>query len=284
MRLAALLALGLTAASSLSAQTKKIAFPDASPAATVTQRVGVTDLSVSYSRPSVKGRKILGGLVPYGEVWRTGANTSTHITFSTPVSFNGTQVPEGTYELFSIPTPTSWTVILQKDNQEWGAYSYDKKNDVARFEAKPETLAAPVESFGFEFSDLTPDSAILSFSWDTFRVPIKLKVDVASIMQPRIEAAMAGDGKKPYFQAAEFYYQYGLDLKQAVAWIDAAIKADPKPNLYLLYHKALYLAKLGDKSGATAAATESLKLTQAETGPEKGEYTRLNQTLLDSLK
>lgn len=285
-RTAAVIAAGLLLVTGLTAQTPapaKINWPAASPASTLIQRVGVTDVTIVYSRPSTRGRKIFGGLEPYGEIWRTGANEATKVTFSTPVTLNGTAVAAGTYELFSKIGETSWTIILQKNSDQWGAYKYDPKNDVARIEATPESLPAPVETFTIDLSDFTADSAMLNLSWERTRVPIKLQVDVVGIVVPQIQAAMAGSGKKPYYQAAQFYYDHNLDLKQAVAWIDAAIAAAPD-EFFLYYHKATFLAKLGDRDGALAAARKSMELTAKEVGPEKGEYMRLNQAVIDQLK
>src|ERR1022692_3493422 len=121
----------------LSAQTPAVNFPAASPACTLKQRVGLTDIEIVYSRPSVKGRTIFGGIVPYGQVWRTGANQATKITFNTPVKFNGTEIPAGTYGLFTIPAEQEWTVIINKSATQWGAFQYDEKADVTRFKVKP---------------------------------------------------------------------------------------------------------------------------------------------------
>lgn len=266
------------------APAPKVEFPAASPAATIKQRVGLTDIEINYSRPSAKGRKMIGGLNPYGEVWRTGANSATRIKFSTAVKLNGTEIPAGSYELFTIPNPKEWTVIIHKDSSEWGAYTYDAKNDVARIKATPIAVPVAVESFAIGFGDLRDESATLFLTWEKVRVPLKLEVDVKSVLVPQIEAVMASDAaKKPYFQSAMFYLDHDLDLKKATAWIDAAIAADPDA-FYLSYHKARILAKQGDKPGAIAAAKKSIELAGKEGGAVKDEYVRLNETLIASLK
>ncbi len=261
----------------------KVEFPAASPAATLKQRVGVTDIEVSYSRPGIKGREIFGGLVPYDRVWRTGANTATKISFSTAVKLNGTPVPAGTYELFTIPGKSEWTVIIHKDMSEWGSYSYDEKNDVARIKATPVPNPYTVESFTIGTGDLRDDSATLYFVWEKTRVPVKVEVDTVGMLVPQIKAVMAGEGKKPYFPAAMFYYENNFDLKQAAAWMDAAIAEQPG-QFWMIYRKGLIHAKMGDKAGALAAAHESLELTAKQTGEIKDEYTRLNNALIASLK
>jgi hypothetical protein len=262
----------------------KIDFPAVSPAATVKQRVGFTDIEVNYSRPSMRGRKIFGGLQPYGEIWRTGANNATKITFSTPVKFGGTDVPAGSYALFSIPGETEWTVILNKVVGQWGAYAYDAKNDVVRISAKPFALPLPVETFVVTFNHVHEDSALLEFAWEKTLVPVKIEVDVVSTLVPQIEAAMAAtEGKKPYFASAMFYYDNNLDLKKAAEWMDAAIAEQPDA-FYMVYRKGLILEKAGDKAGALAAAQKSLEMSKKAPGLVGTEYIRLNEALIARVK
>jgi hypothetical protein len=259
-------------------------FPAASPTATFKQRVGLTEVEIVYSRPSVRGRTIFGGLVPYGEVWRTGANSATRITFGTPVTLQGAHLDAGTYEVFSIPGENEWTVIFQKASKQWGAYAYDKKNDVARVTAKPVAVAVPVESFSMGLADLSDESATLYLAWDRVRVPLKLEVDVKSVLVPQVEAVMEGPGKnKPYAQAAMFYGDHDLELKKAAEWMDAAIAQQPD-TYYLPYHKAIILAKMGDKEGAVAEARKSIEIASKANEPAKSEYIRLNEALIASLK
>ena len=267
------------------APAPRIEFPASSPAATLKQRVGLTDITIAYSRPSMRGRKIFGGLVPYGEVWRTGANTATRITFSTPVKFGGAELAAGAYELFTIPGPAEWTVILQKlpEKASWGAYTYDQKKDTARVTVKPVATRPPVETFGFAFDNLRDESAILNLAWENTRVPVEIAVDVTGQIVPQIEAAMTADGKKPYFQAALFYLEHNLDLTKAAQWMDAALAEQPDA-FPMLYHKARLLAKQGDKAAAIATAKKSIELAAKTTGPAKGEYTRLNEALIASLQ
>ena len=158
---------GLVWPSGLFAQAPKVDFPAASPACTLKQRVGLTDFEIVYSRPGVKGRTIFGGIVPWDQVWRTGANQATKITFNTPVKFNGTEVPAGTYGLFTIPGETEWTIILNKNSAQWGAYQYDAKDDVLRFKVQPGTLSdTRIETFCIEFNQIKDESAVLTLVWD----------------------------------------------------------------------------------------------------------------------
>lgn len=264
-------------------EAKKIDFPQASPGASFKQRVGVTDVSVEYSRPGVRERKIFGGLVPYGQIWRTGANAATKLTFSTDVKLGGAAVPAGSYGLFTIPGESEWTVILSKVNDEWGSYSYKEKDDQARIKVKPVPLAEPLETMTIGVQDIHSGKASLVIAWEKTKVPVEIDTDVVAKVKPQIEAAMAGNGDKPYFAAAMFYYENDLDMKLAKEWIEAAAKKQPDA-VWLIYRKGLILKKGGDKAGALAAAKQALDLAAKEQGESKDEYTRLSQNLIASLQ
>ena len=178
----------------LSAQTPAVNFPAASPACTIKQRVGLTDIEIVYSRPGVKNRTIFGGIVPYDQVWRTGANQATKVTFSTPVKLEGNDIPAGTYALFTIPGEKEWTIIINKGATQWGAFQYNEKDDVARFKVTPVTLVETIETFTIEFNHIRDESAVLNLVWEKTVVPIHLAVDVTNKLVPQIEAAMAAPG------------------------------------------------------------------------------------------
>lgn len=270
----------------LLAQTEapKVAFPAASPSATLKQQVGTTDIEIVYGRPSMKGREVFGKLEKYDVVWRAGANNATRITFSTAVKVQGQALAAGTYEFFAIPSKTEWTAIFQKAGKQWGAYAYDEKNDTLRVKAKPVALSTPVESLTYEINDLRDGSATLNLSWEKTRVPLKIEVDLSGVIA-QVEAVMAGEGtKKPYFQAAMFYYDNNLDLKKAAAWMDEAIKASPGA-FYMVYRKGLILEKMGDKAGALAAAQASLEEAKKAQQPLlRDEYVNRNNELIARLK
>ncbi len=280
---------GLCFATGLFAQSPApaLTFPQASPNATVTQRVGLTDIQINYARPGVKGRKIFGGLLPYSHIWRTGANTATKISFSTPVKLNGTAIPAGTYELFTIPGATEWTVIIHKNMSQWGTYRYDEKNDVARLKAVPVALPAAVESLDLNLNDLRDESATLNITWEKTRISIALTVDVKSTLVPQIEAVLTSGTKlspETYRDAAMYYLENGLDLKKAAAWMDAALATQPEA-FYLVYRKALILEKMGDKAGAIATAQASLEAAKKAPSPSlRDEYVSLNEALIARLK
>jgi hypothetical protein len=279
-------ALFIAFASGLFAQAPSgITFPALSPGCTLKQRVGLTDIEVAYSRPGVKGREIFGGLEAYGKVWRTGANTATKITFSTPVKFGGKDVPAGSYALYSIPGPSEWTVILNNVTGQWGAYQYDQKNDLCRITVKPIALSQPVETFLIDINDIRSQTATLNLIWEKTRVAVPIEVDVATTLVPQIESLMASADKKTtqqYFNAATFYYENGLDLNKAKTWIEEATKGD-KPAFYMMHLKAKILAKLGDKAGARAAAEKSSELAVAAEGPKSG-FVKMNNDLIATLK
>lgn len=264
----------------LLAQAPKIEFPAPSPGCTIKQRVGLTDIEIVYSRPSMKGRQIFGSVVPFGTVWRTGANAATKITFSTPVKLNDTDVPAGSYALYTIPGEDQWTIILNKGVGKSGT-QYDEKDDVVRFKTKPVNLSdTSIETFTIEFNHLRDESAVLNLVWDKTVVPVKIQLDLTSKLVPQIEAVMAAEGgSKPYYQAAMFYYDHGQDLEKAKEWVNAAIAQ--RDAHYIEYLKAKILAKLGDKEGAIAAAKRSTELAiQAkDTG-----YVKMNEDLISSLK
>lgn len=264
----------------------RISTPAASPGSTLKQTVGFTDIEIAYARPSARGRKIFGGLLPYGEVWRTGANSATKVTFSTAVKIEGRDLPAGSYALYSIPGASEWTVILNKVTGEWGAYSYNEANDALRVKVKPVALAQPVETFTIDVSDLRTESALLSLTWEKTRVPVKIEVDVVKAVIAQIDTVMASGAKLPaavYFQAAMFYFDHGLDLQKAKKWADEATKGD-KPLFYMLHGKAKILAKLGEKAGAKEAAAKSIAAAQTAGGAAAAEYKRLNEALLATLK
>lgn len=272
------------AAASASAQAQ-IEFPAASPTAVLKQRVGVTDVEIEYARPSVKKREIFGGLVPYGEVWRAGANAATKVTFSTPVTFGATEVPAGTYALFAIPGKSEWTVILNTGAEQWGAYTYDASKDVAKYTVAAQTQKPMVESLLITVDNLGPNGATLDLAWSDVRVSVPLKVKTAAILGPKIEAVMASDAeKKPYFPAAMFYYEAGLDLEKAAEWMAKAVAEQQPAPFWMTYRQGLILEAKGDKAGAKAAAEASLAAAEKTEGPVKDEYVRLNEALLARLK
>ncbi len=278
---------GCLLASATFAQSPNVEFPAPSPASTLKQRVGLTDIEIVCSRPSVRGREIFGAMIPYGVVWRTGANAATRISFSTEVTLQGASLAAGAYELFTIPGRDEWTVILQKlpEKASWGAYAYDQKNDVARVTAKPVALATPVETFAFGTADLRDTGATIYLEWENTRVPLKLEVDTVGMLMPGIKAAMADGSPKTwdfYYGAAALLYDGGGDLKQALAWVEESLKlrGDYPPPLLL---QVRLLARLGRNAEAIAAAETTVAAGLKLEGPGSV-MARQAQDIADSLK
>ncbi len=262
------------------ADTAKLEFPAASPPCTLKQRVGLTDVEINYSRPGVKGREIFGSMIPYGKVWRTGANAATKLTFSTDVKLNGHEIPAGSYALVTIPDKDEWTVIINKGSDQWGTYKYDEKNDLVRFKVKPINIGYSLETLTIDVENIKDESADIRLVWDKTKIPLKLEVNYVDKLTKQIEEEMASDKKdKPYFQAANFWFNHDKDLQQAKKWVDAAVAE--KDAFYIVHLQAKILAKLGDKAGALAAAKHSTELAQKANDTA---YVKLNETLINSLQ
>jgi hypothetical protein len=262
----------LTAATALVAITLALAaapvlaqldVPRVSQKATVSQTVGVTKIEIVYSRPGVKGRPIWGALVPYNEVWRTGANEATVITFSDPVTVEGTAIPAGTYELATIPTATEWTVIFNRDKDIWGAFSYKQEDDVLRVKVKPQP-AEFTEWMTFSFPTVGTDSTEVALTWEKVKVAFGVKVDTNGITLAKTRAAVAGaaadDWQTPY-RAASYCIQNDVNVAEAATWLDKSIGI--KPTFGNLGVKARYLAKKGDVKGAIETGARAIQVGKA---------------------
>lgn len=270
----------------LFAADKEFQFPAPSQHATLTQRVGLTDVSIDYSRPDKRGREIFGGLVPYGKVWRTGANQPTKIKLSDAVKVNGQDLPAGEYALYTIPAENEWTIIFSKNTKLWGAYGYKPDADALRVTVKPIALADTVETFTIGFADLKDDGAILHLDWDKTRVPIPFGTNTAEKVSGEITEALKNPSDlKPafYYQAASYYYDHEMSPAQAEKWVDKAIELQKEPRYFMYYKKAQIEAKLGNKDRAKAAAEKSIELLKAEPEPDETAI-RNSQLLIDSLK
>jgi len=245
-----------------------VELPQASPAATVSIKVGSTEVRLTYHRPGVKGRTIWGGLVPYGQVWRLGANEATTIEVSDPVRIAGHDVPAGTYALFAIPGRQSWTFIVNKDAKQWGAFDYKQADDVARFEATPQT--APAQEWMLLTVDPTgPQSAEVALAWEKLRVAFPIEVEVPSIVWGAITKRIAGPDAtwQDYFDAARYSLDQGGHRAEALGWADRAVAA--KPMFWTYEVKARVL----QREGRTAEALALLDKAMADaTGKTPAEY------------
>jgi hypothetical protein len=247
-------------AAAVSAQ--QLDLPRPSPKASVTQTVGVTEVSIHYSRPGVKGRPIWGELVPYGEVWRTGANENTTITFGTPVKVGGTELPAGTYGLQTIPAQDQWTVIFSKDAKLWGAFDYKPENDALRIQVKPQPAAEPVERMRFSFEDVTDNSAEVVLAWEKLEIPFTVEVDTPKLAA---EAASQAIRWQTPFQAANWCIQNDTCLDDAGRWLDASIALTPTYSNQRA--KATLLAKKNDYKGAASWGEKALAAAKTSQQP-----------------
>jgi Protein of unknown function (DUF2911) len=282
LRLLPVACCGLLSASPVFAQ-ERFEFPQPSPHATLKARAGLTDIEVDYSRPGVKGREIFGNVVKWDQIWRTGANESTKISFSRPVKFGGVEVPAGKYALYTIPNQNEWTVILSTDTTLWGSDKYSADKDAVRVKAKPAALAQKVESFTIDVGDLAEESATLWIAWDKTAVPVKISVATNEQLLSGIQQAVASGKSMPpqfYSGAAMYYLAQNKDLPTALKWITQASGADPK-NFRRLRVKAQIQAKLGDKTGAIATLEKANEVNKASAEPDDDELAA-NRKLLES--
>jgi tetratricopeptide (TPR) repeat protein len=257
------------------AQTIKTPAP--SPGQTIKQDFALSSIEVNYSRPAAKGRKIFGDLVPYGKLWRTGANAQTIITFGEDVTVGGKALKAGKYSLITIPNKSEWEIIFCKP--ETSASNYSAENEVMRFKAKVNEMPMAIENFMIVFGAQISNSVMMSIIWEKTEVEFEVKADIDTKIMAEIDKAMNVDSK-PYFQAAGYYFDNGKDLTKALAWADKAVEAQPTAY-WVATLKARIQAKAGDKKGATATAMKALQL--AKDG-KNDDYVKINEELIKSLK
>ncbi|MCB0685760.1 MAG: DUF2911 domain-containing protein [Saprospiraceae bacterium] len=264
---------------SLSELSAQISVPAASPGATVSQKVGLVDVTVDYSRPGVKGRTIFGDLVPYDKPWRLGANAATKITFSDEVMIGGKTLKGGAYAILATPGHSTWKVMFYPyTSGGFGAYLQDGVEPAVTVTATPASLGdVMIENFLVNFDQLTNNSANLWFMWDKTGVPVEIKVETAKAVQANIDKVMAGPSAGDYYAAASYYLSEDKELDQALTWVTKSI--DMGNEMYWVYRtKALIQAKLGDKSAAIDTAKKSLELAKKAGNMD---YVKLNE---DSIK
>jgi len=263
----------------LNAQVKT---PQPSPHSTLTQVVGLTEVTVDYSRPSAKGRIIFGDLVPFGKLWRTGANYNTTISFSEDIVINGTTLKKGKYAIFTTPKAEKWEVIFYTDSDNWGTpENWDANKVAVLVNAIPVALNSSTESLTISVGNLTNDSATLDIAWEKTMVSVKFDVPTQKAALASIEKALAGPTAGDYFSSAQYFYQSNVDLNKALEYVNKAIlmtKAGEDIPFWYLRQKSLIQAKLGDKVGAIATANLSLA---AATKAKNNDYIKMNN---DSIK
>ena len=243
----------------------KITTPQPSPKATVEQRVGLTDISIEYSRPGVRGRTIFGDLVPFGKTWRTGANSNTKVTFSSDVSIDGQTLNAGSYGLYTVPNENSWEIMFYAESDNSGVpRDWDNTKVVAKTSVEVYSMPMNVETFTITFDDVSGTSATLGILWEKTYVGIKLEVPTDKLVSETIDAVMAASPEAgDYYNAAIYYRQQDLDIKKANEWMEKAMSLTEKPAFWQLRQQSLIYAKMGETEKAIAVAEKSLELSKA---------------------
>ena len=259
--------------------TAQIETPAPSPAGSLTQRVGLTDITVDYSRPSMRERAIFGNLVPYNTIWRTGANSNTVINFSTNVTIGGTEVKAGAYAIFTKPTKKSWEVYFYSDTDNWGTpKKWDDGKVAAMVKVDVVKMPVDVETFTITIDDLTNDGASLGILWERAYVGVPIEVPANKAVLAAIENTMNGPSASDYYKAAVYLSSTDQKLDVAKSYMDKAMSMTEKPRFWQLHQQSLILSKTGDKAGAIKVAKASLA---AATAAGNTHYIKLNK---DSLK
>jgi len=266
----------ILALSLVNAQT--LTTPQPSPTQTVKQNFGVGFIELSYSRPGKKGRKIMGDLVPFGKVWRTGANGATTLTFSEDVTIGGKEIKAGKYGLLTIPDAGKWTIIITKDVDVNSPSMYKAENDVVRVQADALNTPFSIENFTINFADITGNSCKLELMWENTYLQFPITTGTDAKVMKQIDETMNKDNK-PYFSAASYYYDNGKDLNQALGWVNKALETN-KDAYFMYMLKARIHKKLGDKTASKAAATTCIELA---TKAKNDDYVKMATELIATL-
>lgn len=270
----------LLAALGISSFAQDLKVPVLSPKQTVKQSFGISEITIEYSRPSVRGRVIFGELVPYGKIWRTGANQSTQITFTDDVKVEGNNVPAGTYAVYTIPNSESWEVMLYKDLKLAGNVNeYKPEEEFLRIKLPVRTTLQKVETFTISINDISITSANVSLLWENTSVSFSVTAEVDSKVMKSIDENMASE-KPAYFQAASYYYDNGKDLNKALEWVNKAIESNQKAY-WMVMLKSRIQYKMGDYTGASASAEQVVALAKEGNSEE---YIKNGEKMLNDIK
>ncbi|MBC7391295.1 MAG: DUF2911 domain-containing protein [Opitutaceae bacterium] len=256
-------------------------FAATSPTQKIIQSFGSSNVEISYSRPSVKGRVVFGEVVPFDKLWRTGANAATTVYFGDEALINNTKVPAGKYGLVTIPGKTEWTIIISKDTTVNGEDKYKQENDLVRIKTKSVALGSKVETFTFDINNIKPNEAQISLRWDKTEVSFKFSIDLDSKVLKHIDEQMAtaSEKDKPYYNAAGYYLDNNKDLNKALEFVNKAIESN-KDAFYMYYTKAKIQNKLGDKKGALESANVSIEKAKAA---KNDDFVRNNEKLIKEI-
>jgi Protein of unknown function (DUF2911) len=252
----------------------QIDMPQPSPGASLTQKVGLTEIKIEYSRPSMKGRKIMGEIVPFGDIWRTGANSPTKFTTSDSITIGGKGLAKGSYVVLTRPGKDSWEIIFNK-NPAASAFNYTpeiQKDDVVKVMGKPMTLPMSIENFTFNIGNITANSANIEMMWENTYVTVPFTNDVDGKVMAQIKSKLDGPSQGEYFAMSQYYFDNGKGNAEALDFANKAIAKGER--FWMLRHKSLVQAKMGDKAGAIASAKRSLELAKTE---KNMDYVRMNE-------
>jgi len=253
--------------------------PQASPKSTITQMVGLTNVEIVYSRPSAKGRDVFNNLVPFGKLWRTGANENTMITFSDDVVIDGKTLAKGKYALYTTPRADNWEIVFYSDTNNWGnPENWDETKVALRTTVKPEMLGRNVESFTIGINNLDNNFAHLEISWEKTLVAIKFEVPTQKIAMASIDKALAGPTSGDYYASAQYLFQSNGDMAKALTYIDKSLDMSKDKPFYYFRLKSLIQAKNGDKKGAIATAKISLAGAEAA---KNQDYVKMNKDSIE---
>lgn len=259
---------------------QQLKVPAPSPMQTIDQAFALSSIKVEYSRPSAKGRTIYGDVVPFGKVWRTGANGSTKITFGEDVTIEGKPLAAGTYSIYTIPAKDRWEIMFSKNlNLGGDVANYNTSEEALRVTVIPARLTDRVETFTINIGDMTSNSARLDLMWENTRASVAVKADIDAKIMANISKTMEMDSR-PYFQAAGYYYDNDKDLGQALTWVNKAIDQNPKA-FWMQHLKAKIQLKQGDKAGAIASAEKSMALAREA---QNADYVMMNEKIISQAK
>ena len=259
--------------------TAQVNMPSPSTTQTVKQEFGMGSIELIYSRPNIKNRIVFGDLVPYGKLWRTGANGATRLTFTTPVEIGGKKIDTGSYALYTIPAEDNWEIILNKGINNGGTAGYKESEDVVRFTVSSVKATTKTETFTMQFANIKPESCDLQLVWEKKSVSISITTNIKDKIRAQLDAAMLTE-KKPYWQAAQFYFEYDKNLTRALENVTKATEENPKA-----FYMFLYKARIEKEMGKTAAAMETSKTSLALSKEAKNDdYVKMNEKLQKELK
>lgn len=261
----------------------QVRMPQPSTTQTIKQEFGMGSVEITYSRPNAKGRTVFGDLVPWNKLWRTGANAATKVKFTDVVMLGGQKIDTGTYVLYTIPNKTEWEIILNKGLTNWGIDGYKAEQDVVRFKVPALKMAQNAETFTMQIANVQNESCEIHLMWEKTAVAIPVKTNVKDRLKAQLEEALKSD-RKPFFQAANFYYEWEKDLPKALTYCNSAIESAEKGGqkpfwMYLM--KARIQKELGDKTAAKQSAQTCIDLAKAASNAD---YVKMGSELIGSLK